>query len=207
MIGAQPEKKIRPSPAEKACARRKAMPFKIKDLMINVVPSESGEGTGECVTGKKTNNEDGCTGKRTDVGCTGKRTDVGCTGKRTDVAICVGGRTEIELCVGGNSYGGGRPGQGPVPACARCTVKSHQIFSFKCDPEEVLEELIAIKAELQAELAAVDEEIKEVEDSLHPQTVGEVEKLQTKLQEALDELGQMKTALEKKEIKAALEQK
>jgi hypothetical protein len=121
------------------------MPFKIKDLMINIVPSESDEGTGQC-TGKKTNPEGGCTGKRTDVGqctgkrtdmgctgkrtdmgCTGKRTDMGCTGKRTDVAICVGGRTDIELCIGGNSYGVG----GPVPACARCTVKSHQVFQMR----------------------------------------------------------------------------
>jgi len=176
------------------------MPFKIKDLMINIVPSESGERAGECVTGKKTNHEGGCPGKHTDVGqCTGKRTDVGqCTGKRTDVGICIGGRTEIAVCVGGNSYGGGWPGQGPGPACARCTVKSHQVFSFKCGPGEMLEELNAIKAELQAELAAVDEEIQEIEDTLHPKTVGEVEDLQTKLQEALDELGKIKAGLEKK---------
>jgi hypothetical protein len=170
------------------------MPFKIKDLMINIVPSESGEGTGECVTGKKTNHEGGCTGKRTDMGCTGKRTDADCTGKRTDVAMCVGGRTDIELCIGGNSYGA----RGAAPACARCTLKSHQIFSFKCDPSEMLEELNAIKAELQAELAVVDEEIQEVEGSLHPKTVDEVEQLQTKLQEALDELGKIKADLEKK---------
>jgi len=166
------------------------MPFKIKDLMINIVPSESGEGRGECVTGKKTNNEGGCTGKRTDVQC---------TGKRTDVAICVGGRTDVELCIGGQSYGGGRPDRGPVPACARCTVKSHrQEYSPGCGPEEILDELNAIKAALQAELVAVDEEIQEVEDTLHPKTLDEVEQLQTRLQEALDELGRIKAGLEKK---------
>jgi prefoldin subunit 5 len=62
----------------------------------------------------------------------------------------------------------------------------------------MLDELNAIKAELQAELAAVDEEIQEIEDTLHPKTVDEVEQLQTKLQEALDELGKIKADLEKK---------
>jgi hypothetical protein len=166
------------------------MAFKIKDLMINIAPSEAGEGTADCVAGKKTNHLGGCPGKRTDVGQ--------CTGKRTDVAICVDGRTDIALCIGGNSYGGGWPGYGPGPACARCTVKSHQVFSFACDPVEMLDELNAIKAQLQAELAAVEEEIHEIEDTLHPKTVGEVEELQTKLKEALDELGKIKANLEKK---------
>ena len=179
------------------------MPFKIKDLMINIVLQESGEGTGECVTEKNTNQEGGCTGKHTDLGCTGKHTDlgctgnhtdIGCTGKHTDVVACVGGRTDIELCIGGNSYGG----REAVPACARCTVKSHKIFSFKCGPGEALDELNAIKAELLVELAAVNDEIREIEDGLHPKTVEEVQELETKLREALDELGKIKAGLEKK---------
>ena len=62
----------------------------------------------------------------------------------------------------------------------------------------MLEELNLIKAQLQAELAGVDEEIREIEDTLQPKTVGEVEELQTKLQEALEELGKIKADLEKK---------
>ena len=50
----------------------------------------------------------------------------------------------------------------------------------------------------QAELAEVDGEIKQVEDNLQPKTIGEVQELETKLKEALQELGRIKAEIEKK---------
>jgi hypothetical protein len=204
------------------------MAFKIKDLMINIAPSEPGNGIENCVAGKKSDpgaalGKEGatlfCPGRRTDVvcnnrqtaavGCTGHRTDDGdcpghrtdggnCPGRRTDVVVCVGGDTEIAVCVGAHTAVGcaGRWTAGP---CARCTQKSPRGgLSPACDPSEMLEELNVIKAQLQAEMTAVDDEIREIEDALQPKTVAEVDELQTKLQEALDELGKIKADLAKK---------
>ncbi len=82
--------------------------------------------------------------------------------------------------------------------CAQCTKKTTiQGLSPVCDPGEMLDELHAIKEQLHAELATVGDEIKQIEDTLKPKTVAEVEELQTKLHEALDELGKMKADLEK----------
>jgi hypothetical protein len=163
----------------------------------------------------------GCPGHRTDVveGCTGHRTDIAtCPGHRTDVVVCVGRNTDIAVCVGRQTQLGGctghrtdvetcpghRTDQGGCAGvrtfhCGRCTLKSPRPdFSPACDPGDMLEELSIIKAQLQAELAQVDEEITEIEDTLQPKTLGEVEELQTKLQEALDELGKIKAQIEKK---------
>ncbi len=71
-------------------------------------------------------------------------------------------------------------------------------YTLGIDPGEALEELTAIKTQLQAALADVDEEIKELEDTLQPKTVEDVETLQTKLKEALEELDKIKSGLEKK---------
>jgi hypothetical protein len=119
-------------------------------------------------------------------------------GNDTDVALCVGGRTDIVMCIGGKTFEGGEPGRGPLPVCAIGTRQTHAwALSPQCAPGEILDGLNAIKAELQAELARLDNEIREVEDSLKPKTVAEVEDLQTKLQEALEELGKMKADMEK----------
>ena len=203
------------------------MAFKIKDLMINIAASEAGEGTGNCVGGKKSDvgcvggkksdiaeYPEGaglfCPGRRTDVfcargntdvgGCPGKRTDMGgCTGRHTDVVVCVGRHTDIAVCVGRHTDIAGCPETATRVHCGKCTVKSpKQILSPACDPGEMLEELNTIKAQLQAELTSVDDQIREIEDTLQPKTVGEVEELQTKLQEALEELGKIKADLEKK---------
>jgi hypothetical protein len=192
------------------------MAFKIKDLMINIAGKRTPEGcTGrqtqlqECTghrtqpeecTGHRTQPQD-CTGHRTQPqDCTGHRTELpDCTGRQTHVAICIGGRSEIGVCVGGLTYGGGGcAGRLTLGECANCTKKTTiRELSPVCGPGEMLDELNAIKAQLQAELAEVDDEIKQVEDTLKPKTVAEVEELQTKLHEALDELGKMKADLEK----------
>jgi hypothetical protein len=206
----------------------KNMAFKIKDLMINIAPSELGNDPANCVAGKKSDIGDspdierniqfcpgrrtdifcgvvvtdvgGCPGKHTDMGCPGKHTDIGgCTGRHTDVVICVGRHTDIAVCVGRHTDVAGCPETTTRMHCGKCTVKSpKQILSPACDPGEMLEELNIIKAQLRAELAGVDEEIREIEDTLQPKTIGEVEELQTKLQEALEELGKIKADLEKK---------
>ena len=104
------------------------MAFKIKDLMINIAPSEAGGDTENCVGGKKS--DVGCVAERsrilaespegvdsifapedgtdiacgaviTDIGgCPGKHTDMGCPGKHTDIGGCTGRHTDVVICVG-----------------------------------------------------------------------------------------------------------
>jgi hypothetical protein len=173
-----------------------------------------------CVAGEKSNGGDlqpegrppiGCPGHHTDVvgcvvdntgvvGCPGRHTDAaGCPGQYTDVVICVGKHTEIVICLGKETRLGNDPEPRKYLQCGRCTERSpKQGVSAECDPGEMLGELNIIKAQLQAELAEVDGEIRQIEDTLQPKTIGEVEELQTKLQEALDELGKIKAEIEKK---------
>jgi len=159
------------------------MAFKIRDLMINIAASETGEGTADCVAGKKSDIGLPCTGKRTDADCTGKHTDIVlCVGRHTDVGICVGRRTDLGGCTGKKTD-------------VYCTKKSP---ITQGDPVEVLEELNILKAQLQAELADIEQDIKEIEVSLQPKTVEEVEELQSKLKGALEELDKIKVDLKKK---------
>lgn len=81
------------------------MAFKIKDLMINIAPSESGGDPENCVAGKKS--DVGCVaGKKSDVGgspdveenfqfCPGRRTDIFCGPVITNIGGCPGKHTDM----------------------------------------------------------------------------------------------------------------
>jgi hypothetical protein len=133
------------------------MAFKIKDLMINVAPSEGGANQGCCTYKSTIAYAYECPARFTKVFCS-------CGGRKTNPGwdTCHGHHTQ----------------QPP-------------------DPGEVLEELGALKAQLQAALAEVDADIQEIEETLRPKTVEEVEDLQTKLKGALEELDKIKADLTK----------
>ena len=59
------------------------------------------------------------------------------------------------------------------------------------------EERAALKAELQREIAAIEREEKIVSELEQPQSLAEIEELQTKLKEALGALERRKAELEK----------
>jgi hypothetical protein len=194
------------------------MAFKIKDLLINIASSEPAGGEGGCVRHTDTggcvrHTNTGCAGqhsavggcvRHTDTGCTAqhsaigfcvRHTDTGCVGQHSDVGFCVrhtdtgfvgcGTRlTGQDTCVGRhtNVTGCGHRYTGPGGG----------------DPGELLEDLNLIKAQLQAALAEVDEEITTIEDTLRPKTLEEVDQIQTKLKEALEELDKIKADLDKK---------
>jgi hypothetical protein len=65
-------------------------------------------------------------------------------------------------------------------------------------PEDALKGLAQMKAELQTALEQVDQEIASVEKGLTPSTVEEAEALESKLKDALNELGKIKSDLKKK---------
>jgi hypothetical protein len=119
--------------------------------------------------------------------------NAGCPEQRTDIVVCVGRRSDVALCVGQGTRLGGCPGTKTDLDC--CTRRSPVAAG---DPVEALEDLNLLKAQLQAELAAIDEDIKEIEESLQPKTVEEVEDLQSKLKVALEELDKIKSNLENK---------
>jgi hypothetical protein len=56
-----------------------------------------------------------------------------------------------------------------------------------------------LKAQLNQQLAEVEKQEKETEDSLRPQSVAQVDELQTKLEAALEELKSQRADLEQKE--------
>ena len=66
-------------------------------------------------------------------------------------------------------------------------------------PVEMATTLGELKAQLQQQLAAVEEQEKATAESLKPQTVAEVDDLQAKLQGAMDELKTRRAELEKQD--------
>jgi hypothetical protein len=66
-------------------------------------------------------------------------------------------------------------------------------------PVEMATTLGELKAQLQQQLAAIEEQEKATAESLKPQTVAEVDDLQAKLQGAMDELKARRAELEKQE--------
>jgi len=106
-----------------------------------------------------------------------------CVGRRSDVGVCVGDRTRLGGCLETKTNLDCRTRKSPAPVA---------------DPVEALDDLNLLKAQLQAELAIIDNDIKQIEESLQPKTVEEVEDLQSKLKGALEELDTIKSNLEKK---------
>jgi hypothetical protein len=153
------------------------MAFKIRDLMVNIAAAAEPENLGVCA------------GLYSLFLCGHHSPVAACTGHHSPILTCTGHRSPIMGCTGKRS-----------PAFGTCTTKKSPMMGYTpgIDPGEALEELTAIKTQLQAALADVDEEIKELEDTLQPKTVEDVETLQTKLKEALEELDKIKSGLDKK---------
>jgi hypothetical protein len=66
-------------------------------------------------------------------------------------------------------------------------------------PEGTLSALTALKERLKQHLAEIEKQEKAAEESLRPQTVAEVDDLQKKLQDAMEELKQRRAELAKAE--------
>jgi hypothetical protein len=68
-------------------------------------------------------------------------------------------------------------------------------------PEDAVSALSALKEQLRQQLDEVERQEKAIEESLRPQTVAEVDNLQKKLQDAMEELRKLRPELEKAEAK------
>lgn len=164
------------------------MAFKIKDLMINVASSAPHEGAGEAAFR-------GCVGR-----CNTLQSGAyACTLSFFTTPWTITFPTITCTCTTKSGI--------PFPTITcTCTTKTGRWFEgpFGCmvtapdPPEETLDNLATLKAELQAALAEVDEQMKTIEKGLQPSSVEEVETLESKLKDALKELDRMKSELKKK---------
>ena len=111
----------------------------------------------------------------------GFRTCFGCTVAITN--ICQNGPTILPCRVG------------------TCGFTIDPTPTIQVDPEGVRAQLAAVKAQLQHELAAVEQGEKTVAEALRPQTAADVEELQGKLRDAIAELDKQKQELQKKSEK------
>jgi hypothetical protein len=161
--------------------------FKIKDLMIKVVPEsgvaeELGKGCGMCT--------DQCTAACTDA-CSGATAPCeylsactcGCT-----FGDCTDGCTCTQQCTDYCSY----------PSCGYTCAGGPTKPRKRGGLARPFGSLAELKAELKRQLAAVEAQEKVAEESMKPQTVEEAEALEKKLQEALDEVRDIKSELSKK---------
>jgi len=71
------------------------------------------------------------------------------------------------------------------------------------DAQQYLEDLAILKAELQATLSRVEERERVVEESLRPQSLDEVQQLEERLTGALEDLRARRTEIEQAPTKAA----
>jgi hypothetical protein len=183
------------------------MAFRVKDLMINIAPGEGGAPGG--VLSRFPCNC-GCTYGYT-VGCPNTG---GGGGNPHQFMIPGGGILSRFPCNCGCTYGytvgcgetlgggGGNPHQLMMDWCPPltilCTWTTCLIVPIGGDPALAAEQLAALKSQLQQALTDIENQEKIVNDSLQPQTVAQVEELQTKLRSALADLDRRKSELEKK---------
>lgn len=191
--------------------------FKIKDLMIKIIPEEGKMAEGQLAgCGDCTN----CT-----VKCTA------CT----DTPGCRGGCSDWFTCKGGSQVTAAGCGLTCAPNTCRvctfvctdeCSACSQQVLTCKCTDSPTcrvgtcgygscnrtygveagqpltLENLAVLKAQLRQQLAAIEEQEKLAHESLKPATLEEAEALEKKLVEALDEIKAITADLKKKKKKA-----
>ena len=151
------------------------MMFKIKDLMIKIVPEAGG--------GEKQQDCDACSAWGTCHVCsewdtcdnTCEVTLCECTGCGTATWCCISGECSHPSCGSLSNCGDTQIGRGRRPAG----------------------NLSELKAQLRRRLAQVEEQEKRAQEQMRPKSVAEVEALETKLQAALDELKRIKSDLSK----------
>lgn len=122
--------------------------------------------------------------------CVGGPTKATCSDQATDCPVHpyrdpICGPT-LMACAGG-------------PTRLTCSDQATDCVQSSLAAEGLKNQLAAIKAQLQQELAVVEQSEKAVAEALQPQTVAEVEELQGKLREALAELDKRKQELQKAE--------
>lgn len=194
------------------------MAFRIKDLMINILPGE-GEGQGGFLS--RFPCHCGCTYGYTQ-GC---GPTIGGGGTQTLMMMCP--QTTM-----GCTHWASPPRCQPVtigcpPATMECTpwvsVTGHPTptlfiigFSPLCcmpwstvagpvgvppggDPAAMVEQLAAMKAQLREAIAQIENQEKVVDELAQPQSIAEIEELQAKLKDALNELEHRKSELKKKQ--------
>jgi hypothetical protein len=77
-----------------------------------------------------------------------------------------------------------------------CGVTIDPTPTIQVDPQGVASQLAAVKAQLQQELAAIEQQEKTLSEALRPQTVADVEELQGKLRDAIADLDKRKQELQ-----------
>ena len=163
--------------------------FKVRDLMINVLPEE-GVGRWGC----------GITfcAPPTMVGCDGPSfcnpLSIACRG----ISFC----PNITRCIGVTLIGGCDAGPcSLVPCtdgCSRCTVNATPCHTPTVGLIGVEQpgDLVALKAQLRQALAQVEAQEQALEESMRPQTLEEATALEEKLEEALEEVRERKEELQ-----------
>jgi hypothetical protein len=182
--------------------------FKVTDLMIKVLPQgpacllgPSG-GCGPCTDGQS---GCGCTQGSCGCSCTAGCTcscSGGCTGVSCDP--CTQGCTcsvgcSSPTCGCSVCSGQGSCGASCGPTCGHPTLI--ELAGVTQAPEDRLTGLAALKEQLKRQLADVEKQHSATEESLRPQTVAQVDQLQSKLEAALEELKARRTELAQKEQK------
>jgi hypothetical protein len=187
------------------------MAFRIRDLMISVLPSAGGGGYG-CPTCTGTTGQVGgcnlCTGTTGQIGCPtctgttnpqlygelgfGCPTCTGTTGQVGGCNLCTGttGQIGCQTCTGttGNLFAHAAA----LAACGACTGFSPAIGDQR--PQA----LAALRQQLQGLLDEVEAEEKRLDEAAFPKTADEAEELEKRLEEALAEVRSRKAGLKKK---------
>jgi hypothetical protein len=86
----------------------------------------------------------------------------------------------------------------PLTPCPPNTIVGPLTFQPGGDPASALEHLAALKAQLKEALAEIEREQEALESSQKPKTVDEVENLQYKMRQAMEELENLKKELRDK---------
>jgi len=150
------------------------MAFRVKDLMISVLPGE-----GEDLPGLLSRFPCHC-GHTLQV-C-------------TPPLSCVGSAP----CPDPHSFSDTVQGLFVSPyCCPMMTAVGPVGLPFGGDPAAVAQQLAALKSQLREAIAQIEKQEKLVSESAQPQSVAEIEQLQGKLKEALDELERRKSELKK----------
>jgi hypothetical protein len=176
------------------------MPFKVRDLMIDVLP-EAGIGGGNINCYLTCLDTPPCcpgTGFRTPPCCAGTYYNTGCWIR--SYPCCPGTGFRTPPCCAMTYYNTCGPcsprpftGCGPMSPCPRGSI---------IPPEQggvaTPENLATLKAQLQQALAQVEGQERAMEESQKPQTAEEAEALEQKLVEALEELRQHRDELRRR---------
>lgn len=167
------------------------MAFRVKDLMISVIPKE-GDGGGPACPG----------------------------GTMVCDPHSPGGGNRCPMCGGGHDFCNAWSHHPTLYPCGCpivvCPPNSHTApntwtccphhsrgpgvipVAFAGDPQEAAEQLAALKSQLKAAIEEIEAQEKLVGERLQPQTVAEIEALQAKLKEAHAELDKKKADLRKR---------